>query len=101
MAHFAKIVNNKVTQIIVAEKEYIDKLDGEWVQTSYNKNIRKNFASVGGVYDKSADAFYLSQPYTSWKLNTTSYEWEAPSSYPSDGKKYTWDESKTSWVEMK
>ena len=99
MAHFAKIVDNKVTEVIVAEQDHIDTLDGTWIQTSYNNNIRKHFAGIGYTYDKDKDVFYAPSPFPSWKLNSD-YIWEAPSSYPNDGKKYTWDESKTSWVEM-
>tara|TARA_Y200000002_G_C22581969_1_gene621272 strand:- start:492 stop:824 length:333 start_codon:yes stop_codon:yes gene_type:complete len=109
MSHFAKVIDGIVTKVIVAEKDYIDTLDGEWVQTSYNTYggkhfnsetpLRKNFAGIGFHYDKSKDAFYAPQPYASWTLNSTSFLWEAPETYPSDGKIYKWDEDNKKWVE--
>ena len=111
MSHFAKVENGIVTQVIVAEQDQIDNLTGEWVQTSYNTYggkhldggtpLRKNFAGIGFHYDKSKDAFYTPQPYASWTLNSTSFLWEAPEAYPSDGKIYTWDEDSKKWVEVK
>lgn len=100
MAHFAKIdSNNIVTEVIVAEQDHIDTLSGTWVQTSYNSNIRKNFAGIGSIYDSTKDAFYEQQPYASWTLNETTCVWEPPTVYPNDGKLYYWDESSTSWKE--
>ena len=121
MAHFAKVLKDKVLNVIVAEQDFIDTFvddsPGEWIQTSYNtyggkhytegvlsddqsKALRKNFASINGNYDKEADAFYAAQPHASWTLNKTTYEWEAPSAYPSDGKDYMWNESNKSWDEV-
>ena len=123
MAHFAKVLNGKVINIIVAEQDFIDNLvddsPGKWVQTSYNtrggkhyskdddgakvlssdqsKALRKNYANLGGVYDKIKDAFYESQPYPSWTLNETTCLWESPKSYPSDNKRYKWNEEDQSW----
>ena len=122
MAHYAKVLDGKVVNIIVAEadffKTFIDDTPGTWIQTSYNtrggvhyepnshtpssdqsKALRKNYAGIGFTYDKDIDAFYEPQPYASWKLNTTTCRWEAPTTYPSDGKTYDWDESSKSWVE--
>ena len=108
MSSYAKVVDGKVTNVIVAEAEffdtYIDDSPGKWIQTSYNTfggvhklggtPLRKNFASVGFNYDKTNDAFYAPQPFPSWKLNTTSYLWEPPITDPnSDSKSYYWDES--------
>ena len=116
MAHYAKVNNTIVEQIIVAEPEFfdtfIDSSPGAWVQTSYNtkggvhyepnsntpssdqsKALRKNYAGIGWTYDSEKDVFYAPQPYASWTLNTTSYLWEAPISYPTDGKGYLWNES--------
>ena len=95
----------------------MDTSPGEWVQTSYNtiggvhyepnsntpssdqsKALRKNYASVGGSYD--GVGFYSPQPHASWTLNSTTYYWEPPVAYPSDGKDYKWDESSTSWKEI-
>lgn len=114
MSHFAKVLNGKVTQVIVAEKEFFDTfLDtspGEWIQTSYNtkgnqhpegKPLRGNFAGVGYTYDKENDVFYEPQPYASWVLNQSTWTWEAPIPYPQNGKKHRWDETTTSWKEVK
>ena len=104
MAHFAKINNNTVTQVIVAEKDFINsgKVGDEflWVQTSYNGNFRKNYAGVGYTYDKDRDAFIPKKPFASWILNEETCQWEAPSAIPDDGKKYEWNESTTSWDEI-
>ena len=68
------------------------------MQTSYNGNIRKNFAGIGYTYDLARDAFIAPKPYASWVLNETTCRWEAPTPYPDDGNSYSWDESTTSWV---
>ena len=116
MAHFAKIENNLVTQVIVVDNSDIldesnnesealgikicqDLLGGTWVQTSYNGNIRKNYAGIGYTYDSTRDAFIDPSPYASWVLNETTCKYEAPIAYPSDGKHYKWNEETTSWVE--
>ena len=79
MSHFAKVVNNIVTQVIVAEQDFVDTQDGTWVQTSYNTYggvhsggktpLRKNYAGIGSTYDSTKDAFYSPQPYLSWTLD--------------------------------
>jgi hypothetical protein len=122
MAHFAKIENGVVTQVIVVdnkdcadasgvEKEYIGAafcerlLGGTWKQTSYNGSIRKNYAGVGYAFDAERDAFIPPKPYNSWLLNEDTCLWEAPVAMPADAgtgeppKRYTWDEATTSWVE--
>ena len=114
MAHFAKIENNIVTQVVaVANAELlvdgvesetkgiafcVDLFGGEWKQTSYNKNFRKNYAGVGYTYDAGRDAFISSQPYSSWTLNEDTCLWEAPKPMPVDGL-YFWDESIVDWVQ--
>ena len=103
MSHFAKIdSNNIVTKIIVAEQDFINSgAVGDsflWVQTSYNKNFRKNYAGIGYIYDKTRDAFIPPQPYPSWTLIEATCLWEAPVAYPDDGEIYTWDESTTDWI---
>ena len=111
MAHYAKVLDGKVIDVIVADEEFIntfvDNTPGEWIQTSYNTwggqhsadgtPLRKNFAGVGFHYD--GIGFYEPQPFSSWTLNNTTYLWEAPKDYPDDGKVYMWDESKKDWVE--
>lgn len=100
MAHFAKIESGIVTEVIVAEQDYIDTLSGTWVQTSYNSNIRKNFAGKGYTYDLTKDAFIAPKPFNSWTLNESTCRWEAPVSFPTDEKNYEWDESTTNWKEV-
>ena len=101
MAHFAKINNNIVTEVIVAEKDFINsgKVGDEflWVQTSYNGNFRKNYGGVGYSYDQTRDAFIPKKPYNSWILNEDTCLWEAPVAYPTDGKGYNWNETTTTW----
>jgi hypothetical protein len=104
MSHFAKIDNNIVTEVIVSEKDFINsgQVGDEflWVQTSYNGNFRKNYASVGDTYDKTKDAFIPAKPYPSWTLVEDTCQWTAPVTYPDDGKHYSWDEDTTSWKEI-
>jgi hypothetical protein len=118
MAHFAQLnEENLVTQVIVvanqdtADQDGVENeaigiefctnlLGGKWVQTSYNGNIRKNYAGIGYKYDATLDAFIPPQPFASWTLNEETAQWEAPTPYPEDGKRYTWDEETTSWVEV-
>ena len=109
MAHFAKVENGVVTQVIVAEENDISVLKGTWLQTSYNtihnkhnKNgtpLRGNFAGIGYIYDSVKDVFYAPKPYKSWILNESTWSWESPITYPTDGKLYRWDEATTSWKE--
>jgi hypothetical protein len=111
MAHYAKVNGGIVEQVIVAEAEFfdtfVDSSAGAWIQTSYNTHggvhandetpLRKNYAGVGMIYDAERDAFYAPQPYPSWTLNDDSCIWEAPTAYPTDGERYVWNESNTSW----
>ena len=104
MAHFAKIdSNNIVTQVIVAEKDFINSgaVGDEflWVQTSYNNNFRKKMTGVGDVYDKAKDKFIQAKPYTSWTLDGSD-DWQPPTAFPDDDKRYEWNEDTTSWVEI-
>jgi hypothetical protein len=70
-----------------------------WKQTSYNDNFRGNYASTGMIYDLLKDAFYIpNPPFSSWKLNQSTFKWEAPTSYPTDDKLYIWDEITNAWV---
>jgi len=114
MAHFCKIdENNIVKQVIVVSNdiatteekgiEFLKNLYGQtfnWVQTSYNANIRKNYAGIGYTYDESRDAFIQPKPFPSWTLNEDTCRWEAPIAYPNDGKIYEWNEETTSWEEV-
>jgi len=113
MGHFAKVLDGKVAQVIVAEPEFfetfVDSSPGQWIQTSYNtrggqhpegRPLRKNYAGVGYTYDSVRDAFIPPQPFASWTLNEDTCLWEAPTPMPTDGKFYRWDESAASWVEV-
>lgn len=128
MAHFAKVLDGKVVNVIVAEpdfmtNDFVDTSPGVWIQCSYNtyagkhwaddaktiesddqsKALRKNYPSIGYIYDSVRDAFYYPQPHASWTLNEDTCEWEAPIDKPTDAK-YTWDEdayqsdNTTGWV---
>jgi hypothetical protein len=118
MAHFAEIgLNNKVLRVIVVDnrellsKEYEDDSEheevgaefcrnlfgGTWVQTSYNGNIRKNFAGTGYSYDSERDAFIPPKPFASWNLNEDTCLWQAPVAMPDDGERYYWNEEIVNW----
>ena len=126
MASFAKIgLNSKVIEVLSVHNDvlkdaggieqevlgidFLTKLTGWsiWKQTSYNTHggvhtldgtpLRKNHAGIGYTYDEDKDAFIPKQPYPSWTLNEDTCRWEAPSAYPDDGKRYTWNEETTSW----
>ena len=114
MSHFAKVVDSKVTQVIVAEPEFfdtfVDSSAGTWIQTSYNTignvhtqgktPLRGNYAGIGYTYDQANDVFYAPQPFPSWILNKSTWTWEAPVAMPTDGKLYKWDEPTTAWIEV-
>jgi hypothetical protein len=120
MAHYAKVTDGIVTKVIVAEADFfdnfVDDTPGQWIQTSYNTRggvhalggtpLRKNYAGVGFTYDANKDAFIPPNPYNSWTLNDDTCLWEAPLTYPTDGKLYQWDEdayqadNTTGWVEV-
>lgn len=113
MAHFAKVVDGKVTQVIVAEPEFfqtfVDSSPGEWIQTSYNTHggqhpegrpLRKNYAGVGYTYDRTRDAFIPPKPFNSWVLNESTCLWDAPVAMPNDGNHYLWNETTISWEQV-
>ena len=117
MAHFAELdKNNTVLRVIVVNNsDCLDEsgneseavgiqfcqrlLGGNWKQTSYNGNFRKRYAGIGYVYNAAVDAFVAPQPFPSWTLDADA-EWQAPVSYPSDGKPYTWNEDTQAWDEI-
>lgn len=115
MAHFAKVVNGVVTQVIVAEQEFfntfVDSSPGEWIQTSYNTHcgvhvdggtpLRKNYAGINYTYDRIRDAFIPPQPFPSWTLIEETCQWQAPVPYPTDEKVYVWNEDEANWLEVK
>lgn len=107
MSYFAKIEQGIVTQVIAADQEFIDGLEGQWLQTSYNthgnkhpenKPLRGNYAGIGYTYDLVNDVFYAPQPYPSWTLNQSTWLWESPTPMPVDVKGCKWDEPTNSWV---
>jgi hypothetical protein len=114
MSHFAKVLDGKVTQVIVAEPDFfntfVDTSPGEWIQTSYNTHgnqhtqggtpLRGNYAGIGYTYDRTNDVFYSPKPFASWILNESTWLWEAPVAMPNDDKKYQWDEATISWKEV-
>ena len=111
MAHYAKVVDGKVTQVIVAEADFfdtfVDSSPGEWIQTSYNTYggvhklggtpLRKNYAGIGYSYDKVKDAFIPQQTFPSWLLNEDTCLWDSPIPYPTDGRVYEWNEETIAW----
>lgn len=116
MSHFAEIdENNVVLRVIVVnnsdclnadglEEETVGiafckgLLGGEWVQTSYNANFRKNYAGIGYTYNKEIDAFVSPKPFDSWSLNIETAKWQPPTPMPSDDKIYSWDEETLAWI---
>jgi hypothetical protein len=111
MAHYAKVEDGVVTQVIVADsKEWCQaNLGGTWVQTSYNTHggvnsrdggeaLHKNYAGIGYTFDGTG--FAAPKPFASWTLNDDTYLWEAPTPMPIDGKPYSWNEADLEWVEI-
>ena len=116
MSHFAEVKDGIVVSVIVADQDWVDSLEGTWLQTSYNTRanvhrgpdgkpdggvaLRKNYAGIGFIYDSTADAFHEPAPYESWTLNSTTFEWEPPVEKPDKPKQgsYVWDENTTNWI---
>jgi hypothetical protein len=106
MSHWAEInQDNIVLRVTVGDNNdpdegyqwLIDNLGGTWIKTSYNANIRKNYAGVGFYYDEVRDAFISPKPFDSWSLNEETCKWEAPTPYPNDGGAYKWVEDDLNW----
>lgn len=118
MSHYAKVLDDKVIRVIVAEPDFfdtfVDASPGQWIQTSYNTKgnvhygqdgqpdngvaLRGNYAGLGFTYDQANDVFYEPKPYPSWTLNTSTWLWESPTPYPNDNQNYIWDEATISWI---
>ena len=107
MSHFAKIENGLVSQVIVAEQDFIDTQEGTWVQTSYNtrgnqhpegRPLRGNYAGIGYIYDQTNDVFYAPQPYASWTLDNATWTLQAPTQIPNDGRIHFWNEDEQQWI---
>ena len=123
MTHYAEIDGNSVVlRVIVAEKDFIDAQSGEWIQTSYNTRsgvhygseipegesgyqpdggvaLHKNFAGIGFIFVEGV-GFHSPPPFSSWILDSETYQWDAPVAMPDDDKFYVWDEESTSWSEV-
>jgi len=111
MAHYAFLnEDNIVTEVIVGRNEdetvdgvsdwetYYGNIRGQVCKrTSFNGNIRKQFAGVGFTFNETADVFITPKPFASWSLDAN-YDWQAPIAYPADGKQYSWDEANQVWV---
>jgi hypothetical protein len=118
VAHFAKLDENNIVTFVTVGRQEDDGKEADlcartgdvYKQTSYNTHggvhalggtpLRKNYAGIGYTYDAGRDAFIPPKPYASWLLNETTCLWDAPVAYPNDGKRYSWDEATTSWVEV-
>jgi hypothetical protein len=121
MGHFAKVVDGRVTQVIVANPEFFDTFvdqsgPGEWIQTSYNTHagihygadgtpdggvaLRKNYAGIGYTYDRTRDAFIPPKPWASWTLNEDTCQWQPPIPYPEKVHLYVWDEETLNWKDF-
>tara|TARA_R100001591_G_C4306378_1_gene171763 strand:- start:277 stop:645 length:369 start_codon:yes stop_codon:yes gene_type:complete len=116
MAHFAKIgMNGRIIEVLKVNNEVILDADGNeseingvdfltkltgwsiWKQTSYNGNIRKNYAGIGFTYDEDRDAFIPKKPFNSWNLNEETCRWDPPVARPNDGQRYSWNEENQTW----
>ena len=114
MAHFAELINGIVARVIVVSNADTESngvedgaigaafchnlLGGEWLQTSYNGNMRKNYAGIGYTYDAARDAFIAPKPFASWVLDEATCRWVAPVAMPSAGGPWAWDEDTESWI---
>ena len=96
MAYFARIDNDGTVLQVIAD---VLGLPGEWRQTSYNNNFRKQYAGIGWLYDANADVFVAPQPFTSWTLDAN-HDWQPPTPIPTEGGPWRWDEATLSWVEV-
>ena len=103
MAHYAFLnENNIVTEVIVGKdetdtthnwEEFYGAIRNQTCKrTSYNNNIRGNYAGIGYTYDEDNDVFYAPQPYSSWTLDTNKWQWIPPIAYPDDDNMYSWNE---------
>ena len=115
MAHFAEVNADGIVQRVIVvdnndckdaegnESEAVGAafcntlLGGTWKKTSYNGNIRKNYAGIGYTYDESRDAFIPPKPFSKWILNEDTCQWEAPVEYPEGEDRYTWNDNKGEW----
>jgi hypothetical protein len=106
VSHFAEInKSNIVTRVLVGDNNlpnegydwFVENLGGTWIKTSYNGNIRKNYAGIGYTYDEERDAFIPPKPFESWLLNEEICQWQSPVPRPSDDIDYVWNEDDLNW----
>lgn len=106
MAHFAKVENGIVTNVVVVSndheangQEYLNSigLEGTWIQTSYNNNFRGKFAGIGDVYNAKKDRFEPKKTFASWIFNEETYGYDAPVPHPDPDKNYAWNEDEQTW----
>ena len=104
MAYYAKIIDEKVVNVITAEdsffETFVDDSAGQWLETKMDGSIRKNYAGIGYTYDSTRDAFIPPKPYESWTLNESTCQWESPVAYPDATKLYNWNETDQTWDEV-
>ena len=111
MSNWAEIdSDNKVIRVLVGDNNdpagdegyqwLLDNLGGTWIKTSYNANIRKNYAGIDYTYDEELDAFIAPKPFESWVLDEATCQWNAPVAYPTDEKDYYWSEDDLEWQEV-
>jgi len=102
--YWAKVTDNLVVNVIVAEESFfdtfVDDSPGTWIETKMDGSIRKNYAGIGFSYDSTRDAFIPPQPYPSWTLNEDTCRWECPVAHPNDGNIYEWNETDQQWDEV-
>ena len=105
MSHFARVNNGIVEEVLVADQDFIDNYvslsPGEWIKTSYNANIRFRYAGLGMTYDSANNVFITAQPFPSWTLNETTWDWDSPVPHPDveddSTDFYEWNEETQSW----
>lgn len=110
MAHYAKVLDDEVVQVIIAEEDFmnnfVDTTPGTWIETFQDGSKRKRFAGIGMKYDSVKDIFIFPQPYPSWVLDEDTCEWKSPIAHPSDAEysldgknpnNYNWNETDKSW----
>ena len=111
MSHWAEVdENNVVIRVLVGDNDdpnsdegyqwLVDNLGGTWIKTSYNGNIRKNFAGIDYTYNQELDAFIAPKPFPSWILDEETCRWNSPVEKPQDNNRYIWDEDTVSWKKI-
>lgn len=109
MAHYAEVIDGKVTRVLVIDNEWSQQETFDflmavsqhtWVQASYNSRIRGHYPALGDTYSEELDLFIAPKPYNSWLLNTSTGFYQAPIPMPNDDSRYAWDEETKSWSKV-